>query len=126
MRKLKRRGQQPDSHFVETVHVAAHTRSCFSMSWSSGGMPEEQGGLGLLATGGGDSRIIIHQISSSDGSLAGKNIAVSVSPVAAAREAHGVSDVNCVNWCLREDGKGQGMLASAGDDGSVRVWRFVA
>lgn len=42
------------------------------------------------------------------------------------RDAHGVSDVNSVAWCLRVDGKGQGLLASAGDDGSVRVWRVVA
>ena len=49
-----------------------------------------------------------------------------IEPIAAMRDAHGVSDVNSVGWCLREDGKGRGMLASAGDDGSVRVWRVVS
>lgn len=47
-------------------------------------------------------------------------------PIAAVREAHGVSDVNCVAWCVREDGKGEGMLASCGDDGSVKVWKVDA
>ena len=46
-------------------------------------------------------------------------------PVGAIRHAHGEGDVNGLQWCLREDGKGRGMFASAGDDGSVKVWRFV-
>ena len=36
--------------------------------------------------------------------------------------AHGVFDVNSVVWCPR---KGmQDVFATAGDDGSVKVWRF--
>jgi WD40 repeat protein len=35
--------------------------------------------------------------------------------------AHGVSDVNTVAWCPR-DGLAD-FLATAGDDGHVRVWR---
>lgn len=37
--------------------------------------------------------------------------------------AHGVSDVNTVAWCPRtgyED-----LLATAGDDATVRVWKVV-
>ena len=44
-------------------------------------------------------------------------------PVAAVRDAHGVNDVNSVGWCVREDGRGHGLLASCGDEGGVKVWR---
>lgn len=36
-------------------------------------------------------------------------------------DAHGVSDVNCISWCPREGY--EDMLATAGDDCAVRVWR---
>jgi WD40 repeat protein len=36
-------------------------------------------------------------------------------------DAHGVSDVNSVSWCPTE--VGEGLLASGGDDGLVKVWR---
>lgn len=38
--------------------------------------------------------------------------------------AHDVSDVNSVSWCPRPDHTD--MFATAGDDGSVKVWRVVA
>ena len=122
------RGNQPDSKFTETLHSAAHSRSCFSLSWSPGGTPPEKGGLGLLASGGGDGKIIIWQIyvpqtSTNDMANGDEKPKARMIPIAAMRDAHGVSDVNCVGWCLREDGRGVGMLASAGDDGGVRVWR---
>ena len=35
---------------------------------------------------------------------------------------HGHYDVNCVKWCpIEEYGN---LLASAGDDGDIRIWRF--
>lgn len=110
-------GSNPDSLFQETIHTAAHSRSVFSLSWSEGGIPTDQGGLGLLASGGGDGKVIVWQLVKNE---QGK---VDIQPIAATREAHGVSDVNNVAWCVREDGRGRGMLASCGDDGSVRVWR---
>lgn len=127
------RGNQPDSRFVEAVHASGHSRSCFTLSWSPGGTPSDQGGLGLLASGGGDGKIIIWQVSlppsMGDGTVNGDQAkarpAVRISPIAVMRDAHEVSDVNSVGWCLREDGKGLGMLASAGDDGGVKVWRLV-
>ena len=128
-----RRGNQLDSQFVETFHTSAHSRSCFSLSWSPGGRSVDSGGLGILASGGGDGKIMIWQIysSQSGGPAEGDGVAesrsrVGMTPIAAMRDAHGVSDVNSVAWCLREDSKGQGILASAGDDGGVRVWRVVA
>lgn len=113
------RGRQPESNFAESVHTAAHTRPCFALSWSPGGLPEDEGGKGLLASGGADGRIIVWQIIAKEGET------VTITPVGAVRHAHGESDVNGLQWCLREDGKGQGMLASAGDDGTVKVWRMV-
>jgi WD40 repeat protein len=130
------------------VHQAAHSRACFSLSWTPGGLPESDGGLGLLASAGGDGKIIVWQVTvatpsetepapephvhshgsgtcNHDHSTPGKPN-VKLEPIAALRDAHGVSDVNSVGWCVREDGKGQGMLASAGDDGSIKVWRVVA
>lgn len=51
---------------------------------------------------------------------------VKLRPIAAMRDAHGVADVNSVDWLVRDDGmgKGRGVLGSCGDDGSVRVWRL--
>lgn len=91
---------------------------------------QSAGGLGLLASGAGDGKIIVFQIESSQSSdgvtPSTTPAAVKVTPVAAVRDAHGVADVNCVSWLEREDGKGRGVLASCGDDGSVRVWRVLA
>ena len=43
--------------------------------------------------------------------------------VAEVVKAHGQADVNCVRWgSVKEYGD---LLATAGDDGVVRVWRYV-
>jgi len=125
---MRYRGNQPDSKFVETLHTTAHSRSCFTLSWSPGGISKDKGGLGVLASGGGDGKIIIWQVylPQAEGLVNGdEKPRARIIPIGAIRDAHGVSDVNSVAWCLREDGKGEGMLASAGDDGGVRVWRVV-
>ena len=128
------RGSLIDSTYAESLHTSAHSRSCFSLSWSFGGISSNDGGLGLLASSGGDGKIIIWQIVTSQLTEHAKDDrkyaipmqpAPAITPIAAMRDAHGVSDVNSVAWCLRKDGKGQGMLASAGDDGSVKVWRVI-
>lgn len=127
---LMSRGHNPDSRFEETLHTAAHSRSCFSLSWSPGGLPEDQGGLGLLASSGGDGKIIVWQVKGpppvGDGDPDATQQGLKMEPIAAARDAHGVADVNCVAWCVREDGKGRGMLGSVGDDGTIKVWRVIA
>ncbi|RSH92443.1 Cytosolic iron-sulfur protein assembly protein [Saitozyma podzolica] len=146
VRLWERTGHNPDSPVAERIHTAAHSRSCFALSWISGGLPESEGGLGLLASGGGDGKIIIWQVvrpvASSSSAEAGVSATetkteantetptesaatVRMYPVAAVREAHGVSDVNSLSWCPRGEGKGKGLLASCGDDGTVRVWRVV-
>nr|ODO04327.1 WD40 repeat protein Ciao1 [Cryptococcus depauperatus CBS 7855] len=111
-------GSQSDSSLREIIHTAAHSRSVFSLSWSPSPSPN-QGNLGLLVSGGGDGKLIVWSLSSDE---VGR---VEMKPIAAVKGAHGVSDVNSVGWCVREDGKGKGMLSSAGDDGSVKVWRLV-
>jgi WD40 repeat protein len=75
--------------------------------------------LGLLASAGGDGKVIVWQISRSPDGEDG----IRVEPIAAVRNAHGVSDVNSVHWCVRGDGPKGSMLASCGDDGTVKVWR---
>lgn len=94
----------------EVQHTAAHAGAVFALSWGPGPTPG-----GLLASAAADGRIIVWEV------VEGK-----LSPVAGVREAHGVADINGVGWNAREDGKGAGLLASAADDGSVKVWRVVA
>ena len=37
--------------------------------------------------------------------------------------AHGSVDVNCVKWTpMNTDGSAPTMIASAGDDGEIRIW----
>jgi WD40 repeat protein len=94
----------------EVSHTLAHAGAVFALAWGPG--PDAGG---LLASGGADGRIIVWEV-------AGGQLV----PIAGAREAHGVADVNGLGWNVREDGKGAGILASAADDGSVKVWRVVA
>nr|XP_019046821.1 WD40 repeat protein Ciao1 [Kwoniella bestiolae CBS 10118]OCF25751.1 WD40 repeat protein Ciao1 [Kwoniella bestiolae CBS 10118] len=120
IRIWKRQGNQPDSTWTEVLHLAVHTRSIFSLAWSPSPSPSpEPTDLGLLASAGGDGKIVVFQLTSFESG-------VSMKPLAAIKDAHGVSDVNSVGWCIREDKKGLGILSSAGDDGSVKVWRLVS
>lgn len=119
IRLWARTGSNPDSEMVEVVHTSAHRGVCYSLSWGTGG---EEGGAGLLASAGGDGRIIVWQIKAVEGE--GCLAAPMIAPVAAMKEAHGSADINSVVWNIRADGKGAGMLASAADDGSVKVWRI--
>lgn len=47
---------------------------------------------------------------------------LSFSLLAFQNESHGVADVNAVVWCPRDGFRN--LLASAGDDGIVRVWKI--
>lgn len=116
-----RMGSNPDSELHEVVHTSAHRGACYAMSWGPGGAED---GVGLLATAGADGRVIVWQVKAVEGK--GEVPGAVMEPLAAMRDAHGVADVNSIAWNVREDGKGAGLLASAGDDGSVKVWRVVA
>jgi WD40 repeat protein len=50
-------------------------------------------------------------------------VAPKIQLVAQMEQAHGDHDVNTVAWCPLEDGAR--VLASAGDDGYVRVWEVL-
>ena len=70
-------------------------------------------GHGRIASGGGDNRIQIYREamgSSSDHPLFSLDVAVNTTQ----------GDVNCVCWHPHQGS----MLASAGDDGTVRIWNY--
>ncbi|SPO31145.1 related to WD40 protein Ciao1 [Ustilago trichophora] len=130
-----------------------HDRTVYSVSWGVDKTSLRRGNLGRLASGGGDGRICVYEITASEDD--DKQLAPKVELIAKMERAHGSADVNCVSWApeslngkagsgmsakieeLMEDGetpKNGGvaggvaheimsdMLASAGDDGSVKVW----
>ncbi|KAI6115133.1 WD40-repeat-containing domain protein [Pisolithus croceorrhizus] len=105
-----------DQYDWKSVHqIKGHERSIYSISWNVGKGTSPKS-MGWLASTGGDGKINVWEISSMKETLSSKLIA-SVS------SAHDVSDVNSVQWCPRpgfED-----LLATAGDDGSVKVWRVM-
>jgi WD40 repeat protein len=86
-----------------------HSRCVYSVSWSKI--------HGRIASGSGDNVIrVFEQDKASQDDL-------NFSLVASVSSAHGVADVNCIQWYPTE--KHSNWLASAGDDGIVRIWRFV-
>ncbi len=76
-----------------------HSRTIFSIDWSPDGR--------VLATAGADDAVVLHQCYN------GNDF-----PVALRLERAHASDVNCVRW----NPKVNGCLATAGDDGLVKVW----
>ncbi|KAI9009220.1 WD40-repeat-containing domain protein [Hyaloraphidium curvatum] len=89
----------------------AHDRTIFGVSWSKV--------HGRIATCGSDNRIRVWEqddIASSDPD----NLVWSV--VATVDNAHGQSDINCVAWNPVDSNST--LLASAGDDQMIRIWRL--
>jgi WD40 repeat protein len=74
-----------------------HTRDIYSVSWSKNN---------FIATGSGDNSI---KIINEEGDV-----------VAHVRNAHNETDVNCVAWNPRDPT----ILASCGDDGCIKFWKF--
>lgn len=82
----------------------------------------------VTVAGDGDNQIKVYGRTELDGEADAASISGSVSPeerpylrwqlLAAAQEAHD-QDVNCVRWHPTD----LSLLASAGDDGVVRLWR---
>lgn len=83
-----------------------------------------------MFAGDGDNQIKVYVRAEPDGDTDAASISGSVSPeerpymrwqlLASAQEAHS-QDVNCVRWHPTD----RSLLASAGDDGVVRLWRCV-
>ena len=116
--KLWRAGPPPrgSSHVVDAVHLApagevarAHGRTCYSVSWAG-----HAGGGGLVATCGGDDAVRVFRVA--EGGEGGGVVAVAVAELPGAP----AGDVNSVRWHPRE-----ATLATAGDDGDVRLWQWV-
>ncbi|KAL7417692.1 WD40-repeat-containing domain protein [Mrakia frigida] len=122
MRIWERTGQTTEAPWKEVVCLrGAHSRTIYSLSWTaSNSLASSATGVGRLASAGGDGRICIWQVTSEP------STPPQVELIYTQKEAHGVSDVNCVEWCPAREGDGgamAGVLASAGDDGLVKVWR---
>ncbi|SNX86970.1 probable Probable cytosolic iron-sulfur protein assembly protein 1 [Melanopsichium pennsylvanicum] len=146
----KMAGRRGEKWIPVSVLKAQHDRTIYSVSWGVDKTSKRTGNLGRLASGGGDGRICVYEISESGDE---KVLAPKVEMVAKMESAHANADVNCVCWAPDslngkktprfeqvmdddrdplESGDGNGndfsdgliseMLASAGDDGSVKVW----
>ncbi|KAF8621804.1 hypothetical protein AX15_007480 [Amanita polypyramis BW_CC] len=103
-------------HRWESVLVLeGHERSVYSISWGKGkgktGMGEVY--LGWLGSAGGDGVIRVWEMVERDGQLEARKIVEE-------KESHGVHDVNAVSFCGRVGF--ESLLATAGDDGTVKVW----
>jgi len=72
-----------------------------------------------VASGGADNTIRVFE---QDTSLSSDPNSPNYKMVASVTSAHGTADVNCVQWYPSE--KHGDLLASAGDDGVVRIWRL--
>lgn len=108
----------------ETVCVleGVHERAVFSVSWGRGDK-RLKGGLGWVASTGSDGKVCVWEVVKPQKKEPGDDSPSlpTAKLIASVDEAHGYHDVNCVAWCPRvgyED-----MLATAGDDGNVSVWR---
>ncbi|KAJ2158046.1 Cytosolic iron-sulfur protein assembly protein [Coemansia sp. RSA 552] len=103
---------------VGVVPDSVHGRAVYSVSWSA---PSSEaaaaGGLGYLATGCGDNILRIFKPSAS---ADGQSVAMAL--VTTVDDAHGLNDINCVQWNPAHPD----WLATCGDDGIVRIWRFEA
>ncbi|EGF77700.1 hypothetical protein BATDEDRAFT_20611 [Batrachochytrium dendrobatidis JAM81] len=98
-----------------------HDRTIYSVSWSKH--------HGLIATASGDNTICVSSIQPKN------NINQDMDPkhpdlcdativkLTTLVNAHGLNDINSVVWCPIEGF--QNYLASAGDDGIVRIWEYM-
>ncbi|KAG8906733.1 Cytosolic iron-sulfur protein assembly protein [Tulasnella sp. 403] len=104
---------KPDRSWEPLGRLGGHHGPIFSVSWAPGSAIN--GMIGSLATAGADGRINIWSLKLQDETLSYEIIAT----VEAAHE----SDVNCVSWCPKSSING--ILASAGDDGHVKLWQLL-
>ncbi|KAJ9098550.1 hypothetical protein QFC19_006318 [Naganishia cerealis] len=120
------------------------------LSWtdsqSSSELDRDEDDLGRLASTGGDGRILIWQVRKTSETILSSHLSSPVPKIIATivglqERAHEIHDINSVAWCRRsvpeeEDASSPGharavkmqqrtrqLLATAADDGSVKVWR---
>lgn len=82
-----------------------HSRTVFSVGWAPDGRH--------LATAGADNSVCVFAVEAGEGDQ------VTCRLVCRHEKAHD-ADVNCVRWHPRD----AGLLATAGDDGTIRLWEF--
>ena len=94
-----------------------HGRCIYSVSWSKVN--------DRIASGGGDNviRIFERDEEAENESVESGDSMPIYKLIASVDDAHSVSDVNCVQWSSVE--KFGALLASAGDDGIVKIWKLV-
>ncbi|KAJ1920837.1 Cytosolic iron-sulfur protein assembly protein [Mycoemilia scoparia] len=112
----------PDSgswDLAYTVPAQAHTRPIYSVSWSH--HASDSGNHGLVATGGGDNTLRIFKTVLNGGR---DKTGFEATLVEELKNAHGQYDINCVKWNPCQ--KYSCWLATAGDDGVVRIWYYTA
>ncbi|KAI8325092.1 WD40 repeat-like protein [Martensiomyces pterosporus] len=102
---------------IAVVPNAIHKRAIYSVSWSapSRSTGTEPSNLGYLATGCGDNSLRIFEVTP------GKDESsplLDIKLVVERGNAHGLNDINCVKW----NPVHPGWLATAGDDGVIRIW----
>ncbi|WFD29754.1 Cytosolic iron-sulfur protein assembly protein [Malassezia sp. CBS 17886] len=95
-----------------------YNRSIYSLSWARGNANDSAQRYGKLAGAGADGKILVYHVGESH-----TPFRLAVTLAAAAENAHDVADVNCLAWAPSADDKEATLLASAGDDGIVRIWR---
>ena len=128
--------QLSDHRWICALVLECHERAVYSVSWTAGtrGEEREEGDLGWLASTGSDGTIHVWELSVSLSMISLFAFLIpSIVQESNSKElehkliirhssAHGVNDVNSVVWCQRSGY--QDLLATAGDDGMVRVWRM--
>ncbi len=104
-------------------------RTIFSVDWAPPLLDTSEGtSCGYIATASADNSICIFEVQQqagieNGGDAGAGGVAGSVSCQLECRkeQAH-PCDVNCVRWHTKEGG----LLASAGDDGCIKIWKFEA
>ncbi|THH12791.1 hypothetical protein EW146_g7362 [Bondarzewia mesenterica] len=112
-----------EEHKWECVSILeGHDRTIYSVSWGRGKAGSEGDEfLGWISSAGGDGRVNVWEMQEPPDSTT--RTPPTHKLIARLENAHNVADVNCVVWCPR---KGyDGLLATAGDDGTAKVWKIV-